>query len=497
MSSGKPTRLRPETAPADESPLPTLPENQDAEQALLGAILFDNQQLEEVALFLRPEHFALEIHGRIYESIIKRIDLGQSATPVTLRPYFETDEALAEVGGAGYLTDLAASAVALIDVADYGHQIKDLALKRELFRVGHRMSTDIMRQEIEVSGLDILENYEMELFRLAETGESTVVSFLEAAETAVNAVERARQSGSQLSGITTGLIDLNNKLGGLHSTDLIVLAGRPSMGKTSLAVNIAERAAWRWQLAVEDGRDPTEDGGAPVAFFSLEMSADQLAKRILSEKAGVDSERLRTGAVSKDEASRLYGAAQEIKSLPLYIDDTASLTISELRTRARRLARQKRIGLVVVDYLQLLSGSRRRQNENRTAEVSEITRGLKQLAKELGIPVVALSQLSREVEKRENKRPQLSDLRESGSIEQDADVVLFLFREEVYHDKKKPDLDDHYYERWEQKAERLAGVAEIIVGKQRHGSIGTVRAHFKKETTSFHDPAQEDRFPDA
>ena len=340
-------------------------------------------------------------------------------------------------------------------------------------------------------------NYEMELFRLAETGESTVVSFLEAAETAVNAIERARQSGSQLSGITTGLIDLNNKLGGLHSTDLIVLAGRPSMGKTSLAVNIAERAAWRWQLAVEDGRDPTEDGGAPVGFFSLEMSADQLAKRILSEKAGVDSERLRTGAVSKDEASRLYRAAQEIKSLPLYIDDTASLTISELRTRARRLARQKRIGLVVVDYLQLLSGSRRRQNENRTAEVSEITRGLKQLAKELGIPVVALSQLSREVEKREKQRPQLSDLRESGSIEQDADVVLFLFREEVYHDKKKPDLDDHNYERWEQKAERLAGVAEIIVGKQRHGSIGTVRAHFKKETTSFHDPAQEDRFPDA
>ena len=478
---------------------PSLPSNIEAEAALLGALMLDNRLVEDVGLKLKPHHFHEPVHGRIYESILKLTDKNMVANPVTLRPMFEADEALKEMGGAGYLATLTGSGATLIAARDFAQQVYDLALLRALIGVGRDLVESALDTSEEVAPLEQIEKAEMELYKVAEEGgaEGKAQSFAEATKEALRTAEKALNSGGHLSGITTGLEGLNSKIGGLHKSDLLIVAGRPGMGKTSLATNIAFAAAQRYTRDIEDGIEPEKSAGAAVAFFSLEMSADQLATRILAEQSKISSENLRMGRISKQEFRELARAAGELESLPLYIDDTPGLTIAALRARARRLKRQKGVGLVVVDYLQLLQGTGRNANDNRVNEISEISRGLKTLAKELDVPVLALSQLSRAVEQREDKRPQLSDLRESGSIEQDADMVLFVYREDYYLASKQPADDHPDIEEWRQEMERAYGRAEVIVAKQRHGSTGKVRLKFDSRITKFSDAADDSFLPEA
>jgi replicative DNA helicase len=406
------------------------------------------------------------------------------------------------LGGPAYLAGLTGSGAALIGARDFATQIYELALLRALVGVGRGMVEGAMDTSDAIDPRTQIEQAEVELYKVAEQGggEGSVKSFTQAATLAVKMAERALNSGGHVSGITTGLDSINAKLGGLHRSDLIILAGRPGMGKTSLATNIAFNAALRKVRDKEDGIEDAKSLGAGCAFFSLEMSADQLATRILAEQSEISSEKLRKGEISQQEFRNLARAAGELQTLPLYIDDTPGLTVAALRTRARRLKRQYGIDLVVVDYLQLLSGSGKASGEqNRVQEISEISRGLKQLAKELMVPVVALSQLSRAVEQRENKRPVLSDLRESGSIEQDADIVLFVYREEYYVNFQKPKEaslgagdgagDVAAFEDWQRQMERVHGIAEVVIAKQRHGSTGTVPLKFDAKITKFSDLA--------
>jgi len=418
---------------ASEPATQTLPQNVEAEAALLGALMIDNRLVEDVQLKLRADHFFEPLHGRIFEAILRMTDANRVANPVTLKPMFEGDEAMKEVGGPAYLAQLTGSGAAVIGARDFAAQIYDLALLRALVGVGRDLVEGALDTSEEVAPLAQIEKAETELYRVAEEGgaEGKAKSFGEASKLALEMAERALNSGGHLSGFTTGLDSLNTKIGGLHKSDLTIVAGRPGMGKSALGTNMAVAAAQRFLRDAEDGIPPEKSAGAPAVLFSLEMSADQLATRILAEQSGITSENLRTGRITQHEFRDLARAAAELQSLPLYIDDTPGLTIAALRTRARRLKRQKGIGLIVVDYLQLLSGTGR-GNDNRVQEISEISRGLKQLAKELDVPVIGLSQLSRQVEQREDKRPQLSDLRESGSIEQDADIVLFIYREDYY-----------------------------------------------------------------
>src|SRR4051794_18622098 len=417
-----------------ETGTPSLPQNVEAEAALLGALMIDNRLVEDVQLKLQPHHFYEPLHGRIYEAILRMTDGNRIANPVTLRPLFESDETIKEVGGPAYLAQLTGSGAAVIGARDFAHQIYDLALLRALVGVGRDLVEGALDTSEDVAPLAQIERAETELYKVAEEGgaEGRAKSFSDATKEALEMAERALNSGGHLSGFTTGLESLNSKIGGLHKSDLMIVAGRPGMGKSSLATNIGFACAQRLLRDQEDGIEPAKSAGAPVALFSLEMSADQLATRILAEESGISSENLRMGKISQQEFRHLARAAAELQSLPLYIDDTPGLTIAALRTRARRLKRQKGIGMVIIDYLQLLQGSGRGSNDNRVQEISEISRGLKQLAKELDVPVIGLSQLSRAVEEREDKRPQLSDLRESGSIEQDADIVLFIYREDYY-----------------------------------------------------------------
>src|SRR5690349_311045 len=419
---------------ASESAPQVLPQNIEAEAALLGALMIDNRLIEDIQLKLKPIHFFEPLHGRIYEAILRLSDKNMIANPVTLKPLFDADEAMKEVGGPAYLAQLTGSGAAVIGARDFAAQIYDLALLRALVGVGRDLVEGALDTSEEVAPLAQIEKAETELYKVAEEGgaEGKAKSFGEASKLALEMAERALNSGGHLSGITTGLESLNAKMGGLHRSDLIIVAGRPGMGKSSLATNIAFAAAQRFIRDAEDSIEPEKSAGAPVALFSLEMSADQLATRILAEQSGISSENLRMGRITQQEFRQLARAAAELQSLPLYIDDTPGLTIAALRTRARRLKRQKGVGLIVVDYLQLLQGpGKGSPADNRVQEISEISRGLKQLAKELNAPVIALSQLSRAVEQREDKRPQLSDLRESGSIEQDADIVLFIYRDEI------------------------------------------------------------------
>ena len=418
--------------PAQPAEPQALPQNIEAEAALLGALMIDNRLIEDIQLKLKPHHFFEPLHGRIYEAILRLNDRNMVANPVTLRPMFEADEAMKEVGGAAYLAQLTGSGAALIGARDFAQQIYDLALLRSLIGVGRGLVEGALDTSEEVAPLEQIEKAETELYKVAEEGgaEGKAKSFAEATRDALQTAERALNSGGHLSGITSGLESLNAKIGGLHKSDLIIVAGRPGMGKSALATNIGFAAAQRYLRDIEDGIEPEKSAGAPVALFSLEMSADQLATRILAEQSGISSENLRMGKISKQEFRHLARAAAELEGLPLYIDDTPGLTIAALRARARRLKRQKGIGMVVIDYLQLLQGTGRNANDNRVQEISEISRGLKTLAKELDLPVIGLSQLSRAVEQREDKRPQLSDLRESGSIEQDADIVIFIYRED-------------------------------------------------------------------
>ena len=486
--------------PAAPTPEPQqLPRNVEAEAAMLGAMMIDNRLADDLLDRLEPAHFYEPLHGRIFAAIRTLRSNDMLATPVTLRPMFDADEGMRELGGPAYLAGLTGSGAGLIGARQFATQIYDLAMLRALVTVGRTLVDRAMDTSEEVNPRAQIELAEEELYKVAGDGgaENAVKSFAQATTMAVKMAERALQSGGNLSGVTTGLDSINAKIGGMHHSDLMILAGRPGMGKTSLATNIAFNAAQRWMRDMRDGIAPADSVGAKVAFFSLEMSADQLATRILSEQSGISSEALRMGKISKADFSRLASAAGELENLPLFIDDTGGLSISALHTRVRRLQRRhnNEIGLVVVDYLQLLTGSGKGSSENRVQEISEISRGLKTLAKDLNVPVLALSQLSRAVEQREDKRPMLSDLRESGSIEQDADMVWFVYREDYYVAAKEPKrptegddarvFDDH--SKWAADMERVYGLAELIVAKQRHGATGKVTMKFDPSVTKFSD----------
>ena len=483
---------------AAEPAIRALPANIEAEAAFLGAVLIDNRVIEDLPVQLHHSHFFEPVHARIYERILQLLDRKAVVTPVTLRPYFESDEALKELGGLTYLARLTADGQGLLAPRELAEQIYDLALLRELVTVGRNLVEGALDTSESVAPLEQIELAEAALYSVAEGAgaQSEAQSFSTATRTAITAIEKAFNSGGHISGKTTGLTTLNEKIGGLHDSDLIILAGRPGMGKTALATNIAFNAADRLRRDLADGIEPAKSVGAACAFFSLEMSADQLATRILAEQSGISSEALRMGKISREDFQKLSFASQRLAELPLYIDDTPALTIAALRARARRLKRRHDIGLIVVDYLQLLQGTGR-ASDNRVNEISEISRGLKTLAKELSVPVIALSQLSRAVEQREDKRPMLSDLRESGSIEQDADMVWFVYREDYYVAAREPkqpvDGDDskthEIHAAWYAEMERINGLAELIVGKQRHGATGKIRLRFEARITKFSDLA--------
>ena len=478
----------------------SLPANVEAEAAFLGAVLIDNRVIEELSTQLAPPHFFEPVHARIYERVLQLLDRKAVVTPVTLRPYFEADEALKELGGVGYLARLTADGQGLLAPRELAGQIYDLALLRELVSVGRNLVEGAMDTSESVAPLDQIELAEAALYAVAEGASalSEAQSFGTATRTAITAIERAFNSGGHIAGKTTGFTTINEKVGGLHDSDLIILAGRPGMGKTALATNIAFNAADRLRRDLADGIAAEESVGGAVAFFSLEMSADQLATRILAEQSGISSEALRMGKISRDDFQSLSFASQKLAELPLFIDDTPALSIAALRSRARRLKRRHNVSMIVVDYLQLLQGTQR-ASDNRVNEISEISRGLKTLAKELNVPVLALSQLSRAVESRDDKRPMLSDLRESGSIEQDADMVWFVFREDYYVAAKEPkrpnegdDAKTHdQHSKWAEEMERVYGLAELIIGKQRHGATGKVRLRFEPRITRFSDLADE------
>jgi replicative DNA helicase len=475
------------------------PHNYEAEMALLGAILANNLVFDKVNEFLRPDHFADTLHGRIYEAAGKLIERGQIANALTLKSLFDQDPALLEHGGAQYLARLAASVITIINAEDYGRAIHDLHLRRQLIDLGEEMVNTAHAHDLDLPATGQIETAEEQLFRLAETGdtENGLRPLTEALTGAINMAEAAVKREGHVTGVTTGLIDLDKKLGGLQPSDLVILAGRPSMGKTALATNIAFNAAKAYMESPENG--------GRVAFFSLEMSAEQLATRILAEQTGISSDRIRRGEISRDDDfTRLVVASQDLQKLPMHIDDTPGLSVPALRTRARRLKRRQGLGLIVVDYLQLMRSPAGLRSENRVQEVSEITRGLKAVAKELDVPVLALSQLSRAVEQRDDKRPQLADLRESGSIEQDADVVMFIFREQYYHERGEPKQRDdessekfaERHSRWIERGERVHNVAEVNIAKQRHGPIGTVELYFEGMVTKFGNLTRDDNLAD-
>ncbi|MEM7524518.1 MAG: replicative DNA helicase [Pseudomonadota bacterium] len=460
---------------------------------MLGALLVNNDVYDRVSSILESHHFYDPLHARIFETAARRIQKNALATPVTLKPFFDGDAGMEEVGGPAYLARLAGAAVSIFNARDYAQTIHDLALRRDLIRIGEEIAGKATAIDAESEPSDQIVDAEQQLYALGEKGkyEGGFQSFLKAVTEAVEVANAAYQRDGGLAGISTGLIDMDRKLGGLHPSDLLILAGRPSMGKTSLATNIAFNIAKAYRKGERhDGTEGAVNGGV-VGFFSLEMSSEQLATRILSEQAEVASEKLRRGDMEEDEFRRVVEAARELEAVPLFIDDTPALPISTVAARARRLKRTHGLDVLFVDYLQLLRPATAK--DSRVNEVSEITQGLKAIAKELNIPVVALSQLSRQVESRDDKRPQLSDLRESGSIEQDADVVMFVFREEYYHERIKPPEDDPAFPEWMEKAERVFNKAETIIGKQRHGPIGTIELMFDGRFTRFSDLARQDR----
>ncbi len=470
------------------------PHSIEAEQALLGALLVNNEVHARIEDILQPEHFYDPVHRRLYEIIDQRIKSGALASPVTVKPFVEDDPGLAELGGPAYLARLAGASISIFAARDYAEMIRDLALRRELIALGTDLADQARRIEVGDEAEGLITEAERKLYALAEKGHVArgFVSFAQALREAVDVAHAAYRRDGHLAGISTGLRALDDKLGGLHKSDLLILAGRPSMGKTALATNIAFNIARNHRTEIDDHGNRKTVAGGVVGFFSLEMSSEQLAARILSEAARVPSDRIRKGTMDEEEFRRLIRAAQELEKSPLYIDDTPALTIGQIAARARRLKRTHGLDVLFIDYLQLARPSSSRPSDGRVQEVSEITQGLKAIAKELDIPVVALSQLSRQVESREDKRPQLSDLRESGSIEQDADVVMFVFREEYYREREKPSESDHdAFLKWQQIMEQVHGKAEIIIGKQRHGPIGTVELAFDGTFTRFYDRAPE------
>lgn len=475
------------------------PNNIEAEQALLGAILINNDAFYRVSDFLKPPHFYDPLHRRIYELASELIRVGKMANPVTMKTFLPADDKVGDMTVFQYVVRLAAEAVTIINAEDYGRAIYDLATRRSLIGIGEEMVNVAFDAPVDMAPRSQIEDAERRLFELAETGryDGGFQPFNEAVKTAIDLAGVAFQRDGHLSGVSTGIHSLDGKMGGLQSSDLIVLAGRPGMGKTSLATNIAFNIAAAYQGEQQaDGSMKAINGGV-VGFFSLEMSAEQLATRIISEQTEVSSSKIRRGDISETDFEKLIACTQTMQRIPLYIDQTGGISIAQLSARARRLKRQRGLDCLVIDYIQLMTGSSKASSQNRVQEITEITTGLKALGKELNVPIIALSQLSRQVESREDKRPQLSDLRESGSIEQDADVVIFVFREEYYVKNLEPrDEFDPKYDEWKMHFEKVKGTADVIIAKQRHGPTGTVKLAFQSEFTRFTDLAEGTYLPE-
>jgi replicative DNA helicase len=474
----------------------TAPHNIEAEQSVLGAILVNNDAFYRVSDFLEPKHFFEPIHQTIFETAGSLIRAGKVATPVTLKTFVPAETDIGGMTVGQYLARLAAEATTIINAHDYGRTIYELALRRDLIRIGEDMVNVAFDAPVDFAPRAQIEDAERRLYELAESGryDGGFQRFSQAMKTALDMAANAYSRDGRLSGIATGLRDLDAKMGGLQHSDLIVLAGRPGMGKTALATNIAYNIArvHRGELQ-PDGTHKTVNGGI-VGFFSCEMSAEQLATRILAEQTGIASSAIRRGGITESEFEKIRDHTIELEHLPLYVDETGGLSISQLTARARRLKRQKGLDVIVIDYIQLLQGSGKR-SDNRVQEVTEITTSLKALAKELSCPVIALSQLSRQVESRDDKHPQLSDLRESGSIEQDADVVLFVYREEYYLQNKEPRAGTPEHEKWQLDMSLVHGKAEVIIAKQRHGPTGSVDLQFEGQFTRFSDLVQDSHLP--
>jgi replicative DNA helicase len=485
--------LRPAAATAD---IPHQPANIEAEQALLGALLYDNGAYERLSDQLQARHFFEPFHGRLFAALEGHIRRGQLADPILIAEQFQRDPAFGEMGGIRYLADLVDRAPPAANAPDYARVVYDLAIRRDLIRIGGEIAAGAQVGDPALSAREQIEAAEQQLYTLAETG-ATASGFVDFADALAGAVEMAQEAYNRdggLAGLSTGLIDMDQKLGGLHPSDLIILAGRPSMGKSALATNIAFNVARRYAYEPQpDGSKKTVDGGV-VAFFSLEMSAEQLAMRLLAEVTDVPSDKIRKGEITVAEFGRIRDAAAEISEAPLYIDATGGISMAKLAARARRLKRTAGLDLIVVDYLQLVTANDTGRIDNRVQEVTQITQGLKALAKELGVPIIAAAQLSRQVENRDDKRPQLADLRESGSIEQDADVVMFIYREAYYLSRAEPKEGSAEHLAWQEKLDPIRNLAEIIIGKQRHGPIGVVRLHFNEDLTKFSNHARDGRF---
>ena len=456
-----------------------IPSNIEAEQHLLGSVLVNNDIIDEIANTINSEKFYDPIHIKIYEVIENLNSKGMIANPITLKNYFEKNQGLDEVGGVDYLVKLTRFSSSVKQAIDYAKIVHENYVKRELVKISQLIKDDTLNIDEDKSSDTIIEDAEKLLFDLAERGSfsQSFIKFNLALDQSISMAEQAMKNDQGIVGVPTGLTDLDEKLGGLHKSDLVIIAGRPSMGKTALATNIAYHAAKDIQ---------TKGKKSAVAFFSLEMSSEQLSTRILSEQSRIKSNDIRRGKATEEELGRYIETSRDIYELPLYIDETPAITISTLSNRARRIKRLFGLDLIVVDYIQLMRTNSKR-NDGRVQEISEITQGLKALAKELGVPVLALSQLSRAVEQRDDKKPQLSDLRESGSIEQDADVVLFVFRQEYYEEKKQPKLGSIEYAEWQSKMSDIAGLAEILIGKQRHGPTGNIQVEFEGMYTKFKD----------
>ena len=455
--------------------------NIGAEQALLGAIISNNLALEKVENFLEPKHFSSKINGLIFKTLKKLISNDQVADLNTLKIFLENDDDFIDNGGMSYLLKISENSISIINSKQYGELIYDLFIRRKLINLGTNLINESHENFEEQDSNEIIENIESNLFNLTNEGETQKgpKQFDNILEDTLEYAEKAFKKSEDVVGLKTGLNDFDKKIGGLHRSDLIIVAGRPSMGKTAFATNIASNIC--------NNKKSTKKTN--VLFFSLEMSSEQLATRILSEISKISSEGIRTGNLSKNEFEKLIKSSENLKDLSLFIDDSPALTISSIRTRSRRLKRKHGLDLIIIDYLQLLSGESRNLNDNRVKEISDITRGLKAIAKELNIPIVALSQLSRKVEDREEKRPQLADLRESGSIEQDADLVVFLYREEYYLARTEPPEGTEKHIMWTSKMEKVHNIAEAIVAKHRHGPISRVKLHFSAANTKFSDLA--------
>ncbi|WP_375622198.1 MULTISPECIES: replicative DNA helicase [unclassified Bartonella] len=471
-----------------------LPYNIEAEQALLGAIFINNDSLDRVSDFLKPEHFFEPLHQKIYHVLSHLIKTGKRVDPVTIKPHIQMEEKIGDITVYQYVVRLATEAVTIINAEDYGRVIYDLFIRRSLINLGTQVVNTAFDAPVELTPAQQIETVENQLFELAEKGKygGGFENFNEAIKKAIDMASAAKKRSSQLSGIATHIKTLDEKMGGLQASDLIILAGRPGMGKTSLATNIAFNIA----NAYNHNANIQENEGGVVGFFSLEMSSEQLATRIISEQTEVSSSDIRRGNISDEQFSKIIRAVNQLQKAPLYIDQTGGISITQLAARARRLKRQHGLDILFIDYIQLMTSSSKRSSENRVQEITEITTGLKALAKELNIPIIALSQLSRQVENRTDKRPQLSDLRESGSIEQDADIVLFVYREEYYLKNEEPKLGTLEHQKWQDEMDKIMGKADVIVAKQRHGPTGIVSLAFQSDFTRFSDLADSNYLPE-